>query len=112
MVSPINNNISVGISPIISYQNVANDHLASNSQTLSKTSLDYTRDTTSVNMASQSAAALGQQRKDGVQYTYARTEKSFEEEDKEEDEPKEKKNKKDKKAKDSEDEKEPLNITV
>lgn len=81
MVSPISNNISIGISPILSNQNTASDHLSSNARNLSKTSLDYTRDTTSVNMASQSATALGSQRKDGIQYTNSRTEKAFEEND-------------------------------
>ncbi|MGI6679986.1 MAG: hypothetical protein ACOX3T_00590 [Bdellovibrionota bacterium] len=80
MVSPINNYISIGVSPIVSNQASNDAQVSQTNQKLSKTQ-DYTRDTTSVNMASQSATALGSQRKDGIQYSNRRTEKAFGEDD-------------------------------
>ena len=91
MVAPISNNISTGISPIVSnhYSNV--NHATSNRQDLSTTSNDYTREM-SANIASQTAVASGAQ-KGEIQYTYARTEKAFKE-DHENDELPNKNNKK------------------
>ncbi len=97
MTSPIANNISVGVSPILSNTQSNASNISNNSQLLSKTSNEI-QATISSNIASQSAVALGSARKDGIQYPIARTEKAFEskkdkeiKEDDENQEPKDKK---------------------
>ncbi len=86
MTSEISNNISIGTSPLISNKVATNDNSKSHIQEVTVTNLDYSREVTSVQIASQSATHLGSQRKDGVQLTPRRPEKSFEENhDKEDD---------------------------
>ena len=77
MVAPISNNISTGISPLVSNYNSAQDHVRSSRHDLSTTSNDYTREV-STSLASQSATALDTKKGD-IQYSAPRTEKAFEE---------------------------------
>lgn len=79
MTSEISNNISIGTSPIISNKVATNDNSKTHIQEVTKTNLDYSREVTSVQIASQSATHLGGQRKDGVQLSPKRSEKAFEE---------------------------------
>ena len=80
MTSEISNNISIGTSPLISNKVATTDHAKTHLQDVTKTDLDYSRQVTSTQIASQSATHLGGQRKDGVQLSPKRSEKAFEEE--------------------------------